>query len=239
MPSLTPIGVTLVEPILLEDIPFTIPWEKLRERLHIRPGSANDEEFRALVEEALAIGRPRALFGEAYIEERGDDWVVIDRVRFTSRLVAVNLQGVYRVFPYLATCGPELGEWAHRLTDILHQFWAEEIKVAALACASRAVLTAIEEHFRPGRTAVMNPGSLADWPIQEQRPMFALLGQAERIGVTLSESCLMTPNKSVTGLRFPMEQRYENCQLCPREGCPGRRAPYDPSLWQARYTPKR
>lgn len=224
-----------MEPILLEDIPFTVNWEQLLERLHIRPESASADELRALVDEALAIGRPRALFGAAYVEDRGEDWVVIDGVRFTSRLVAVNLEGVYRVFPYIATCGPELGEWAHRLTDILHQFWAEEIKVAALACASRALLQTLEEHFQPGRTAVMNPGSLPDWPLKEQRPMFALLGQAERIGVTLNESYLMTPNKSVTGLRFPTEARYENCQLCPREDCPGRRAPYDPSLWQARY----
>lgn len=227
-----------MEPIFLEDIPFTVDWERLLERLHIRPESANAEELRALVEEALAIGRPRALFGVAYIEERGEDWVVIDGVRFTSRLVAVNLRDVYRVFPYIATCGPELGEWAHRLTDILHQFWAEEIKVAALGCATRVVFEALEARFRPGRTGVMNPGSLPDWPLQEQRPMFDLLGAAERLGVTLNESCLMTPNKSVTGLRFPTEGRYENCQLCPREGCPGRRAPYDPTLWSARYAPK-
>jgi len=228
-----------VEPILLEQIPFTIDWERLLERLHIRPESASAEELRGLVEEALAIGRPRALFGVAYVEDRSEDWVVIDGVRFSSRLVAVNLQNVYRVFPYLATCGPELGQWAHRLTDILHQFWAEEIKVAALACATRAFLAALEECFSPGCTAAMNPGSLADWPLQEQRPMFALLRWADRIGVTLSESCLMTPNKSVTGLRFSTEARYENCQLCPREGCPGRRAPYDPSLWAARYARQR
>ena len=52
------------------------------------------------------------------------------------------------------------------------------------------------------------------------------------IGVTLSESFLMIPIKSVSGILFPKEIRFESCQLCPREKCAGRRAPYEESLWQ-------
>ena len=50
------------------------------------------------------------------------------------------------------------------------------------------------------------------------------------IGVRLTESCLMIPNKSLSGLLFPSEFGYENCAVCPREGCRGRRAPYDPDV---------
>lgn len=224
-----------MEAIILDQIPFTIALDRLMARLHIRPGSASERELRALVDEALAIGRPRALFGMASAERHGEDHVVVDGVTFTSRLVAVNLRERYRVFPYLATCGVELGEWAHGLSDILHQFWAEEIKVAALANATQALQEALQERFQPGKTATMNPGSLPDWPLREQGPLFALLGQAQRVGVTLNESFLMTPNKSVSGLRFSSASDYENCQLCPRPDCPGRRAPYDPTLWQRQY----
>jgi len=40
----------------------------------------------------------------------------------------------------------------------------------------------------------------------------------------------MIPTKSVSGIYFQTEVRWENCQLCPMENCIGRRAPYSPEL---------
>ena len=61
----------------------------------------------------------------------------------------------------------------------------------------------------------MNPGSLADWPLREQRPLFGLLGNVRAaIGVTLTPSLLMTPTKSVSGILFPSEETFASCQLC-------------------------
>jgi predicted transcriptional regulator len=82
----------------------------------------------------------------------------------------------------------------------------------------------------------MSPGSLADWPIQAQRPLFALFDGAEaRIEVRLKDSLLMVPSKSVSGIRFPTEQTFASCQLCPRADCPSRQAPYDPELYEKKY----
>jgi hypothetical protein len=39
----------------------------------------------------------------------------------------------------------------------------------------------------------------------------------------------------VSGIRFPTTESFESCQLCPRAGCPGRRAAYDASLYDRRY----
>jgi hypothetical protein len=226
-----------MEPVILDQIPFALDRDLLRRRLRVRPGSAETRELDGLVDQALALGLPRALYGVAYIERRAEAEVMIDSVTFASRVLAVNVSPVHRVFPYLATCGAELGEWADSLGDILHQFWAEEIKLAALASAIEAMRAALERDFRPGDTSAMNPGSLSDWPLYQQRPMFALLRDAALVGVKLNDSCLMTPNKSVTGLRFSTESTYENCMLCPRADCPGRRAPYDATLWHRRYEP--
>ena len=74
----------------------------------------------------------------------------------------------------------------------------------------------------------MSPGSLEDWPIQEQLPLFALLGEAPAaIGVRLTESLLMLPGKSVSGIFFPSASTFFSCRLCPRERCEGRKARYD------------
>ena len=58
------------------------------------------------------------------------------------------------------------------------------------------------------------------------------------IGVKLTESYLMEPNKSVSGIRFPTEERFESCMLCPRQDCPGRRSAYDPELYDQKYRAK-
>jgi hypothetical protein len=148
----------------------------------------------------------------------------------------VNLEGVYRVVVYAATCGMELEHWSRQIGDMLAEYWADNIKLAALGAAMQAMNHHIGETLLPGPASTMNPGSLADWPLTEQRPLFELLGHPQTtVGIELTESCLMIPNKSVTGLRFPTDMRFENCQLCPRENCPGRRAPYDKELYASRY----
>ena len=68
------------------------------------------------------------------------------------------------------------------------------------------------------------------------------IGQAgqydDAIGVRLTETMLMVPNKSVSGFQFPTDVAFESCELCPREGCPGRRAIYNPELFDSHYCPK-
>lgn len=95
---------------------------------------------------------------------------------------------------------------------------------------------AIVEGHRLGGTSTMAPGSLGDWPIQQQKPLFQLLGDTEAmIGVRLTESFLMLPSKSVSGIWFPTQTRFESCQLCPGQRCPNRRAPHAPELFEKRY----
>lgn len=82
----------------------------------------------------------------------------------------------------------------------------------------------------------MNPGSLEDWPLREQHNLFSLLGDScEAIGVRLTKSAMMVPLKSMSGIEFESGEKFFNCQLCPREKCPGRRAPYDAQLYAAKY----
>ena len=139
-------------------------------------------------------------------------------------------------FPYLATCGTELEEWSASFDDdLLHEYWDDQIMHLALNAAVEGLREAIRKR-NPSQTSSMNPGSLEDWPIQQQRPLFELLGDPElSVGVRLTDSFLMLPTKSVSGIQFPTEVHFENCQLCSRSDCPNRRAPYDAHLYEARY----
>ncbi len=225
-----------MKPIVSDDITLKIDRKRLLAILHVPEGGDDAAAVMRLADEAEAVARPKCVFGEAYVDERGEDWVVVDGVRFESRVLRVNLDGVHRVFPYVATCGTELEAWAAGIDDMLARWWADAVMQMALAPAVAEAARRIEEAFHPGKTATMNPGSLADWPLDQQRPLWNLLADpTASIGVTLTDSFLMIPAKSVSGLRFPSEVTYENCQLCPRATCPGRRAPYDATLFERKY----
>ena len=68
-----------------------------------------------------------------------------------------------------------------------------------------------------------SPG-YGDYPLTEQSAVFRLLDVSRRIGVSLSESGLMIPQKSVTALigvsQQPIENRRSGCESCAlRETC--------------------
>jgi hypothetical protein len=223
---------------ILDHIPFRTDLPAFLRRARISAESPYVEEAKAVLAQAEAVARPKAIYGVGFIDDRGEDWVAIEGVRFTSRVLRVNLEGAHRVFAYVATCGIELHEWAAGQSDLLERYWADAIAEMALRSATRALSAHIEDHFLPGRTSAMAPGSLGEWPLSEQRPLFALLGNvSEAIGVRLGDSLLMTPTKSVSGIRFPTEESFESCMLCPRPGCPGRRAPYNRDLFDVKYRP--
>ncbi len=225
--------------VFLDGVHFKADGAALMRMLHIQEGSEDSRRLEELIREAEDIARPKVLYKVAYIDERGEDSVTIEGIQFTSRVLRVNLDQVYRVFPYVMTCGRELEDWSNNLEDFLERFWADKIMEAALACATRAFDAHFKENYHVGPTASMNPGSLEDWPITEQKSLFALLGDSfPKTGVELTESFLMLPVKSVSGIRFPTQTNYENCQLCPRQNCPGRRSPYDETLFERKYQKK-
>lgn len=230
--------------MVLDQIQFQLDFQALRKALRLRSGDSMEADLRRLAKEAQAVAHPKALYKVAYVDSRSENQVTLDGVTFKSRVLWANLEGVHRVFPYVVTCGTELDEWARSIDDMLHSFWADAIKEMALRQAHAALLSHLKTTYRLGKISAMSPGSLADWPIQQQRPLFRLLGSVEQkdgigflpaIGVRLTDSFLMIPNKTISGIRFPVETNFESCLLCPRESCPGRRAPYDPHLLQEKY----
>ncbi|MDQ1301594.1 MAG: hypothetical protein QG637_1516 [Chloroflexota bacterium] len=225
-----------MDSVILDRLPFHVEVESLLKKLHIRPGSGNEREFRHLVELAEAVARPKVSYKLAFIEAKEEEAVVIDGIRFTSRVLRVNLDAINRVFAFVGTSGVELGAWADAQEEILAQFWADAINQAVLGAAMDGFRAHLTAQFAVPPLMTMNPGSLADWPLGQQRPLFELLGAAPRaIGVELLPSLLMTPTKTISGIFFPSAETFASCQLCPREACPNRRAEYDPELFQRKY----
>ncbi|NLM97020.1 MAG: vitamin B12 dependent methionine synthase [Halanaerobiaceae bacterium] len=211
---------------VLKNIPYTVNINELKEKLLI-VNTEDDNLFSKMVEEARQIAAPAAIYREAYIEEKGDDYLVIDGYRLESRLLRENIADSQRVFLYVVTIGKELDSWGRGYTGILEAYWVEEIQKEILKSAVFYLKGLIDDLIGEGIISEMNPGSLADWPIEEQSKIFALLGDVEgEIGVKLIDTYLMIPAKSLSGLRFAGRTRFQNCQLCQRGNCPDRRVPY-------------
>lgn len=224
-----------MEAVVLSDLAVGIDFDLLKRKLRIRDGRY-DGDLKELAAGAQAVANPKAVYRTVYIDEKGPDHVVIGGITFISRVLRVNLEEAQRVFPYVVTCGVEIDQWSRDFEDILFRYWIDTIKELLMRSALQ-ILTAhiIEDHSLP-RSAVMAPGSLEDWPITEQRALFSLIGDVEGlVGVRLTESLLMVPTKSISGIRFPTQGSFESCQLCPRPKCPGRRAPYEEGLYEKRY----
>lgn len=95
---------------------------------------------------------------------------------------------------------------AERIEALCDKFCAEYGDGAARA----------QRRFSPG---------YGDFPLTAQRETFALLNPPKHIGVTLTDSLLMSPTKSVTAAfgisvsALPKENGAKNCKACGKENC--------------------
>jgi hypothetical protein len=219
----------------LDSIPFSLDVEQIIAQAHVKAESRDADELLSLIELAEAVGKPKAAYAVCFIEGRDGDAVQIEDVRFKSRMLAHNLESVQRVFPLLATCGHELDEAFPGKGHMLQEFWWDLIKSRLLGAANKHLTDHLHRKFRLEKTATMRPGSgdASVWPIEQQRELFMLLGDVERaVGVRLTESFLMVPNKTTSGLMFPTETDFRSCEVCHRENCPSRQAPFSKDLWE-------
>jgi len=217
---------------VLSDIPVRLDPEAVLKQLRLRRENKYiEKEVQEVLGLVLPVAKPKAVYKVAYVDNRNGDSLDIDGVRFTSRVLRVNLDQIERVFPYVATCGQELEAITVPADDIMKAYCLDTVKRLVLGSAISYLKDYLTGNYALGQISNMNPGSLEDWPITQQKELFSILDNVrEAIGVELTERCLMRPLKSVSGIHFPTEIRFESCQLCPREGCIGRRAPYDPAL---------
>lgn len=220
---------------ILTGIPFTVDTVALMNQAHVEAGSDDAVELGALVDAALRVGKPKAAYTVAFIEARDGDTVRIGGQVFASRVLKRNLETVHRVFPVIATCGCELDEEFPAEGDMVKEFWWDLIKTHALGAAHRELEGHLHRKFRLGKTVTMRPGSgdAVVWPIEQQRELFSLMGDVQgAIGVQLTESFLMMPNKTTSGILFPAEKDFRTCEVCHREVCTSRQAPFNKALWE-------
>jgi len=208
-------------------IPVILDPREIAVRLRFDPARAGFESLDELIALAQGLIRPRAVYKVAYTGAKGERTVEVAGVMFESSILRKNLEAANKVFPYIITVGPELERAASAQGDLLKQYYLEELANIALESAAGRLGGQLETRYGVSGLANMSPGSLEDWPITEQTKLFSIFGDTERlVGVSLTDSMLMLPRKSVSGILFPSEEGFVACQLCEREHCSSRKAAY-------------
>lgn len=127
---------------------------------------------------------------------------------------------------FVATCGREFQDWMEaqaKSGDIVKEFVSNCIGSELAESVARYVLEKLKSSCRNYGLNAGNsysPG-YCGWHVAEQKKVFHLL-HGLSCGVTLSDSCLMMPIKSITGMipvgRNIVKKNY-SCEICPRKDC--------------------
>ena len=202
--------------------------EKLAARLHADLSEADTAaEFDDFLRQAAAVTLPKLMLTKMPVEHVDESHVRLNGVLFQSKLLTENLREAAHVYGMVATCGTEIAEWAEQIDDPLLRYYADEVMIetvgiaAAFAVKKVAALEAADVDF----VRNTSPGSCVDWPIFNQEGLFQAIGDVTgRISVVLSDSYLMLPLKSVSGVYYISPHSYTDCMYCSRTNCPNRRA---------------
>jgi hypothetical protein len=123
---------------------------------------------------------------------------------FEGRCFAAHLAGAGEAVAFVATIGPALDERTMALSDagdLLEALFLDTAGWLAIEDAVRSFRAHVREMARRSGARLsprLAPGYL-DWPLTEQAAFFSLFAGAP-LPVALSEHCVMTPRKSVSGL---------------------------------------
>ncbi|HYE90788.1 MAG TPA: vitamin B12 dependent-methionine synthase activation domain-containing protein [Terriglobales bacterium] len=223
---------------VLDDIPLAIdPDEVLRFQGYKAGVDVPSADVRALFDEALALGRtlmrPRAVL-RTYPVTRDGDRLQADGVTLTIPQIAQRWGAIEELTAGVCTIGHALERHAADLWE------ARELPLAMMldSVGSGAVESLAEyvndqlcgEGIARGVkvTNRVSPG-YGGWDVAEQSQLWRLC-PGDPIGVTLNESCFMTPTKTITilvgaGPDARVDDYFSQCARCWMRDCAYRRAP--------------
>jgi hypothetical protein len=193
--------------------------------------------FYSLLEEVMegAASRCQAKGGFRIVERieihRSNGILRIDEVEFrTNKIIAAQMKGADSIAVFVCTIGPGMENWARECLqagDYLKGYMVDAIASELVEAAMDRIQERLEEKARAEGRAITNrfsPG-YCGWPVSEQHKLFSLLPRGF-CGITLTESALMLPIKSVSGIigigRNVRKMSYP-CKFCDMRDCIYRR----------------
>ena len=228
-----PLKIEPDAPVKWEDIPITLDMARVFDRLKTGRDHPGARELTEMARQAERMPGATAGFVRVPVREvdRKSAVIALGPARFSSRILAKSLDAGHWAFAVLATLGSVARQRAQTETDLLKSWWWQGLFDLAMERIVAYVMDEIKRRFSIQVLSILSPGSLADWPLDQQKEMFRLFGALPgQLGVRLTADMVMEPCFSVSGLMFETPVPFCSCAFCPRESCESRRMPFDPDL---------
>ena len=144
---------------VLDHIPVSIDFQSVCRKVNIPEESEFASELGLLLDAVQSKAQPKAVYAVSFIESRNDSTVIINGVKFESKVLRKNLEKVERVFPFVVTCGSELDELVCGKDDFLKQYWMETIKEMVLEQAIEFLKNHLQQKYKLAKLYSLSPGS--------------------------------------------------------------------------------
>ena len=203
-------------------IPLDFTAEEYAELCRIRKESSAYEQLEDALPLIRQYGAPKAIIKWANVDCINGDETTIEGVTFQSKVVADKQRDTPRVFLSVVTAGEGLEQSGQFADDAFLDLYDGALLFHAYKYLDRYM----KERFRFDGSSVLSPGSLPDWPIQNNFALFDMIGNVDEIGVSLNGAGYIRPWNSGSHIHFSGDG-YQNCSLCRKYDCIGRRAPFD------------
>ncbi len=203
-------------------VPTDFSAEEFSALCRIRTDSSAFEALEDALPAIRRYGAPKAIIKWAGVDRVEGDLTTIEGVTFRSKVVADKLRDTPRVFLSVVTAGDGL-ERSGLFDD---DPFLNTYDGALLFHASGYMIRYMKEKFGFDGSSTLNPGSLPDWPIRNNFALFDIIGNVDEIGVSLNASGYIKPWNSGSHIHFSGDG-YQNCSLCRKYDCVGRRARFD------------
>lgn len=189
------------------------------------------EMIRACFRELKETANERMVYRVFDLHMPDEGYLQIGNMQVESKSLLRNLKGCERVILLGATLGVEVDILMKRYscTDmakavVLQACGAAQLEEYLDECQSKIAAEMEDKgyYLRPR----FSPG-YGDFSILHQKEMLVMVDAARRIGLTMTDSSMLTPMKSVTAL-IGLSTEQENChrkgcEACEKIDCPYRR----------------
>lgn len=193
--------------------------------ISIAPDPTTISETESIYNEVSGLLVPRCNYTIVSGRIEGEKIVIEDKFCFTVGATIAKLlanSGKFAIFTATASVEFETYQhMAHIKSDILKAYIVDTLGSLIAERAGDYMERQLEEEIAPLKhTNRLSPG-YCGWDITEQRLLFEYLGN-ETCGITLSESCLMKPIKSISGvvgIGESVDEKTYACKFCELKTC--------------------
>jgi hypothetical protein len=223
----------------ISDFEIELKKDDVCQLLGYRDGGQPTASISALVDEELKEARELIEASSFYqlmdVEDISPPTVVLEngtRITVTGEILSWVLSPCQLATVFVSSIGLPLENRVAELLEegeLLRGYILDAIGSTAANAAASYLRDRIRDLAKSEGAEITfrcSPG-YCDWDIEEQRVLFEVMDSAQT-GVDLSNDCLMTPRKSVSGLigvgwGDKERIRLTPCHLCTKRDCPSRR----------------